>query len=108
MLTSLSSCVFGADIVKCEEAVYTRLEDLQGGIIPQSYGFYLFTLRVDVKIYDHLMEHVAGPTPAQSGVAQMSEEKQVKLIHRVQEAARAIKLAGVHKADAMIIGRHMP
>ncbi|OCH89102.1 hypothetical protein OBBRIDRAFT_40688 [Obba rivulosa] len=95
----LNNLPFAIDIARTEEAVYDRLSDLQGGLVPQCYGVYQFELPDGMKLWGTLMEDLECPTLEQVDASQWSEAAQMDFIRRMRHAFRALRYAGVRHND---------
>ncbi|EMD39312.1 hypothetical protein CERSUDRAFT_122712 [Gelatoporia subvermispora B] len=87
------------EIAQKEEAVYNRLGNLQGSLIPHYYGIYLFQLPDGGRVWGLLMEVIDAPSLLEADTKSWSKDSQIDFVLRMRHAFRAFRYAGVQHGD---------
>ncbi|KAI0804642.1 hypothetical protein BC629DRAFT_1488608 [Irpex lacteus] len=96
----LPSLVFSEDLVNREAAVYRRLPELQGSLVPHCYGFHLVTLPSGWQAYGVLLELIDAPTLYQLLASQaLSLEDYKDLFINIKHGLSALGHATISQAD---------
>ncbi|OCH90307.1 hypothetical protein OBBRIDRAFT_731085 [Obba rivulosa] len=95
----LNNLQFATDLARTEEAVYDRLDDLQGSMIPHFYGIHQFELPDGTILWGLLAEFIDCSTLQHVDASGWSVEAQIDFIRRMRHSFRALRYAGVLHND---------
>ncbi|KAK7688650.1 hypothetical protein QCA50_008188 [Cerrena zonata] len=87
------------DLVRWEIAVYTKLDFMQGSLIPYFYGAHLFTMPSDPPLYGILMEYIDMPTVSSEQIKALLEDEQLQLIQSARDGIRVFQYADISQHD---------
>ncbi|KAK7688658.1 hypothetical protein QCA50_008196 [Cerrena zonata] len=87
------------DLVRREIAVYTKLDFMQGSLIPYFYGAHLFTMSSGPPLYGILMEYIDMPTVSTERIKSLSEDEQLQLIRSARDGIRIFQYADISQHD---------
>ncbi|EMD33111.1 hypothetical protein CERSUDRAFT_76810 [Gelatoporia subvermispora B] len=87
------------EVAQKEEAVYNRMGNLQGSLIPHYYGIYLFQLPDGGRAWGLLMEVIDAPSLLEADAKSWSKDAQIDFVLRMRHAFKAFRYAGVQHGD---------